>query len=146
MERVRSILPSAMLAVALSLVSGCMSLAPVPYGDMVVAVAEGADFDPEALREAWLAQPNVEEQRPRLEELEAEALNLLVDEPLRLGAVGAAILDIYFGSLAGHLAMETFYRRVEAPDDAARSTNAGAARCRRPSNPPLPERRPIPIR
>ena len=125
MERVRSILPTAILAVVLTAISGCMSLAPVPYTDMVGAVAEGADFDPEALREAWLAQPEVEEQRPRLEELEAEALNLLADEPLRLGAVGSAILDIYFGSLAGHLAMETFYQRVEAPDDAARHERWG---------------------
>ena len=127
MDRVRSILPSAMLAVVLTAVSGCMSLAPVPYGDMVGAIAEGADFDPDALREAWLAQPDVEEQRPRLEELEAEALNLLADEPLRLGAVGSAILDIYFGSLAGHLAMQTFYQRVEAPDDAARHERWGRA-------------------
>ena len=125
MERVRSILPTAILAVVLTAISGCMSLAPVPYTDMVDAVAEGADFDPEALREAWLAQPEVEEQRPRLEELEAEALNLLADEPLRLGAVGSAILDIYFGSIAGHLAMETFYQRVEAPDDAARHERWG---------------------
>ena len=125
MERVRSILPTAILAVVLTAISGCMSLAPVPYTDMVGAVAEGADFDPEALREAWLAQPEVEEQRPRLEELEAEALNLLADEPLRLGAVGSAILDIYFGSLAGHLAMETFYQRVEASDDAARHERWG---------------------
>ncbi len=126
MSRVRSIL--SMLALALlTAVSGCMSLATLPYNDMVDGVAEGAAFDPGALREAWLAQPDVEEQRPRLEELEAEALNLLVDEPLRLGAVGSAILDIYFGSLAGHLAMETFYQRVEAPEDAARHEGWGRA-------------------
>ena len=127
MERVRPILPTAMLIMALTVGSGCTSLAPEPYTAMVAAVAEGADFDPGALREAWLAQPDVEEQRARLEELEAEALNLLADEPLRLGAVGSAILDLYYGSLAGHLAMATFYHRVEAPDDAARHERWGSA-------------------
>ena len=119
MRRVRPILSVPVLALLVA-VSGCVSVGTVPYTDMVDAVAEGGDFDPNALREAWLAQADVEEKRPRLEELEAQALDLLPDEPLRLGAVGSAILDIYFGSLAGHLAMETFYRRVEAADDAVK--------------------------
>lgn len=124
MRRARPILSTLALA-SLVAMAGCVSVQTVPYADMVDAVAEGADFDPDALREAWLAQPDVEEERPRLEELEAQALNLLPHEPLRLGAVGAAILDVYFGSLAGHLAMETFYRRVEASDDAARHERWG---------------------
>ena len=31
------------------------------------------------------------------------------DEPLRLGAVGSAILDLYYASLAGHQALAKFY-------------------------------------
>ncbi|GIT40061.1 MAG: hypothetical protein Ct9H300mP8_12570 [Gammaproteobacteria bacterium] len=45
--------------------------------------------------------------------LERQALQLLIDEPLKLGAIGTAILDIYYGSLAGHLALPSFYERVE---------------------------------
>lgn len=108
---------AAPLYIALAL-AGCAAV-QVPYDEMADAVQQGAPIDPLAMRDAWLAQTD-DEKRDRLEELETEAMELLPDEPLRLGAIGAAVLDTYFGSLAGHLAMATFYARVEAEPDATR--------------------------
>lgn len=108
---------AAPLCIALAL-AGCAAV-QVPYGEMADAVQQGAAIDPLAMRDAWLAQTD-DETRDRLEELETEAVELLPDEPLRLGTIGAAVLDLYFGSLAGHLAMAAFYSRVEVEADASR--------------------------
>ena len=52
----------------------------------------------------------------RLLELEQQALQLAEDEPLKLGSLGSAILDIYPGSQTGHFAMSQFYAYVESRD------------------------------
>ena len=52
----------------------------------------------------------------RLLELEAQALVLMEDEPLKLGSIGAAILEIYAGSQTGHRAMIRYYEHVDAED------------------------------
>ena len=76
-------------------------------------------MDPPALRAALLAAPDFDERLRQLTLLERQALALLADEPLRLGAIGSAILDSYYGSLTGHLALARFYREVEAAEQAA---------------------------
>lgn len=72
-----------------------------------------------ALRQAFMADPSFPAQLSRLTELENQALQLATDEPLKLGSLGSAILDIYQGSLAGHFAMQRFYEHVENLDTAA---------------------------
>ncbi len=71
------------------------------------------------LRGAFRAQEGLGERLARLMELEQQALSLLDHEPLKLGALGSAILDINYGSLSGHYMLRRFYEHVEAADTAA---------------------------
>jgi TPR repeat protein len=68
------------------------------------------------LRKAFLNEPDVAARYLRLSELEAQALALFSDEPLRLGSIGSAILEIYPASYTGHLVLEKFYRNLESTD------------------------------
>ena len=83
------------------------------YGDLVESAQSGREVSPEDLKLAFLATPDFPQRLQRISALEQQALQLLIDEPLKLGAIGTAILDIYYGSLAGHLALTAFYDRVE---------------------------------
>ena len=67
-----------------------------------------------ALRTEFLAAIDAEERLGRLLELERQALALIEDEPLKMGSLGAAILDIYPASQTGHLAMQRYYAHLEA--------------------------------
>ena len=71
-------------------------------------------------RNRILAQEDAAEQIRRLMELEKQALQLMVDEPLKLGSIGSAILDIYPASQTGHLVMQRFYEHVESAQAQAR--------------------------
>jgi len=95
---------------------GCQ-LAPTanPDPDLTpLTSAEVADFD--AQREAFLSAPDLAERLQRLLELEQQALQLSVDEPLKLGSIGSAILDTFPGSQTGHYVMSRFYDHVESAD------------------------------
>jgi TPR repeat protein len=70
------------------------------------------------MQQEFLSQPDAAAKYLRLSELEAQALALATDEPLRLGSVGSAILEIYPASITGHLVLEKFYRNLEASDTA----------------------------
>ena len=70
-------------------------------------------------RRAFLNHTDFAEQFWRLQELEQQALQLAVDEPLKLGSLGSAILDIFPASQTGHYAMREFYTHVESSDAAA---------------------------
>ena len=52
----------------------------------------------------------------RLLELEQQALQLAEDQPLKLGSIGSAILDLYFGSQTGHYVMSVFYDHLDSPE------------------------------
>jgi len=78
-------------------------------------------------RQAFLNAPEFVEHLPRLLELEQQALQLAVDEPLKLGSIGTAILDIYPGSQTGHLAMSRFYAHVESDEAKTEHDDALAA-------------------
>ncbi|NCF33294.1 MAG: hypothetical protein GWP50_06955 [Proteobacteria bacterium] len=69
------------------------------------------------LRKDFLNEPDVAARYLRLSELEAQALALFSDEPLRLGSIGSAILEIYPASYTGHLVLEKFYRNLESTDE-----------------------------
>lgn len=91
---------------------------PASYDDLV---ARGADapVDVTALRQAFLARSDFDERLRQLVALEAQVLAAIDERPLRLGAVGSAILDLYYGSLAGHQALARFYAFVDSTEQAA---------------------------
>lgn len=105
------------LAVALS---GCQtSMKPtLSYPELLAGSLEAEAFDVQALRRAFFAEPDFNERLTRLTELENQAMQLVDDEPLKLGSLGSAILDTYYGSLAGHYVSMKFYEHVE--NDSAR--------------------------
>ena len=104
---------------AVTLLPGCQTTPtpPPPYQTLADRAVSGEPVTVDELRSAFLADPSFNERMQKLAPLERDAMQLLDDEPLRLGAVGAAILDVYYGSVAGHYAMEQFYSHVEAPDE-----------------------------
>ena len=69
-----------------------------------------------AARNEFLSADDLNEKLLRLMELEHQALQLAADEPLKLGSIGSAILDIYYGSPTGHLVMSRFYDHVESEE------------------------------
>ncbi|MEQ8859513.1 MAG: hypothetical protein RIC56_12770 [Pseudomonadales bacterium] len=93
------------------LVMGCQS-APPSYRDLAEAFTAEEDIDPQRLREAFLRAPDLAQRLQRLGDLEAQALAVVEDEPLKLGSIGSAILDTYVGSLTGHYVLARFYDRV----------------------------------
>lgn len=103
-----------------TVLAGCATRASVPasYEDLV---ARGADapVDVTALRRAFLARSDFDERLRELVALEAQVLATIDERPLRLGAVGSAILDLYYGSLAGHQALARFYAFVDSTEQAA---------------------------
>ena len=114
----RALLLSASLCL-LGLLSACQ-VTPVPkdYGELATRISAGETVSVADLQLALEHAPDIGERFKQLQDLEEQALALMVDEPLKLGAIGTAILDAYYGSLAGHMAMIKFYEHVSS-DDAA---------------------------
>jgi TPR repeat protein len=88
---------------------------PLDYNQLTDKVSDGDQVSVAELRDAFLAQETLPEQMERLLELEQQALELVEDEPLKLGSIGSAILDTYQASITGHYVMSRFYAHVEAP-------------------------------
>ena len=87
------------------------------------APADGPDVEnqptPEAataLRMQLLATDGLGGRLRRLADLELQALRLAEDEPLKLGALGTAMLDICAASLSGHYALRQFYEHLDSQD------------------------------
>ena len=75
--------------------------------------ASNLDFSTiETQQQAFLKDDAFLDNHKRLTQLEQQALQLAQDEPLKLGALGTAILDIYPASLTGHYCMWTFYSHL----------------------------------
>lgn len=93
--------------------SGCQTSAP-----RITAVEyKGAPLPSIlGLQQEFLSQPDLMTRYLRLSELEAQAIALAADEPLRLGSVGSAILEIYPASYTGHFVLEKFYRDLESSE------------------------------
>jgi TPR repeat protein len=106
---------------AILVVSGCQSTSPTlpDYDDLSTSITAGEQPSVGDLAESFMLQPDLPDKMKRLVELELQALQLADDEPLKLGSIGSAILDIYYGSLTGHFAMARFYEHLENPDAAA---------------------------
>jgi len=109
------------LFAALFALAGCQTAAPrhAEYTTLAKEADEGQNVSVADLRAAFLAAPDFDQRMQQLAPLEQQALQLMVDEPLRLGAVGSATLNVYYGSLAGHYALARFYEHVDAPDSQA---------------------------
>ena len=102
--------------------AGCANLPespPASYETLAERAASGEMIDPGALKRAFLAAPDFDDRLRQLGMLEQQALAWMEDEPLRLGAVGSAILDLYYASLAGHQALAKFYGHLEATEQMA---------------------------
>ena len=109
----------AVLSSALTL-QGCQSTSPPPSYDVLAAqIAAGELPAVDELRRAFLAAPELPDRMAHLTELELQAMQLVADQPLKLGAIGTAILDTYYGSLTGHYALERFYSHLDSADAAA---------------------------
>ena len=78
-----------------------------------------AGLDAAGLRQSFLAGDALAEDLRRLGDLEGQAMRLAEDEPLKLGAIGTAILDICQGCLTGHYALQRFYDHLESRQAAA---------------------------
>ena len=112
--------PFLLAAVFAVVLLGCAApAASVPSYEELVARAADTAVPPAALRRAFLARDDFDERLRELMQLEAQVLATLDERPLRLGAVGSAILDLHYGSLAGHQALARFYAHVDAPQQAA---------------------------
>lgn len=97
--------------------TGCQT-APASYPMLTERIAAGEDVSAVALREAFSAAEDHAERMERLADLEMQAYAILEDEPLKLGSLGTAILDTFYGSLTGHYVLARFYRHLEN-DEAA---------------------------
>ena len=91
--------------------------APAPTTPAPPADVADAGIRPAPLQTAFLATEDFDQRLRDLSLLERQALALM-DQPLRLGAVGSAILDLHYASLVGHRALATFYRHVAHPEQA----------------------------
>jgi TPR repeat protein len=114
MTFLRQPLSCLILLVCWWLVTGCQSN---PQRPTVVQHNGQALPSVALLRKAFLDEPDVAARYLRLSELEAQALALFSDEPLRMGSIGSAILEIYPASYTGHLVLEKFYRNLESTDE-----------------------------
>ncbi|HAL43046.1 MAG TPA: hypothetical protein DCP57_11420 [Gammaproteobacteria bacterium] len=68
--------------------------------------------------QALLSDPDLVSRLQELIPLEQQALAFMVDEPLRLGSIGSALISLYPMSLTGNLALSRFYTYVEAEETA----------------------------
>ena len=117
----RCLARAALVGLAVCVV-GCASVSPLPlasHDELAERAIGGEMVSPGALREALLAAPDFDQRLHQVTLLERQVM-ALQDEPLRLGAPGSAILDLYYGSLAGHQALARFYGYVEAAEQAER--------------------------
>ena len=121
--------PFLVLGLLLCTLSACVGVrtdakpAAPPYPPLETEAKNGNFEHLAELRAAWLQLPDAATRLTRLTELENQALQML-DQPLRLGAIGTAILDDYPGSLLGQMVMASFYERVAQPADAAKANAA----------------------
>ena len=104
--------PLCMFAVFSVALAGCQSSPP----DDASASARPTAATVTGLRQAFQTGDEQGEKLRRLAELELQALRLAEDEPLKLGAIGTAILDVCEGSLTGHYALSRFYEHLESPE------------------------------
>ena len=109
------LIPLAGMALAV-LVSGCQSSPPATYDQLLDKLSNGEQVRIGDLRDAFRRDVALPERMDRLMDLEQQALQLVEDEPLKLGSIGSAILDTYQASITGHYVLSRFYEHLETPE------------------------------
>jgi len=106
------------LLAAFTISLGCQSATPTPgsIDEMTQADTRSGQQTLTEAQQAFTEATDFSGRLQRLMELEQQALALAADEPLKLGSLGSAILDIYAGSLTGHYAMRQFYDHVDSDE------------------------------
>ena len=107
------------LVAGLVLLAGCQSAGVPPYDVLAQDVVDGKTVEASRLRTAFIEREDASAELTKIIELERQALALMVDQPLRLGAIGNAILESNYASLTGHLALQRFYTHLESAESAA---------------------------
>ena len=107
------------LIASLVLLVGCQSTSVPPYDVLAQDVVDGKTVEASRLRKAFIERADASAELTKIIELERQALALMVDQPLRLGAIGNAILESNYASLTGHLALQRFYTHLESAESAA---------------------------
>lgn len=109
------------MALLPALTVGCaiVPVSSVSYEVLAERAVAGEMIQPEALKKAFLTAPDFATRLRRLTAMERQVLDAMEEGPLRLGAVGSAILEQYYASLAGHQALARFYGHLEAIEQAA---------------------------
>lgn len=102
-----------------AILAGCQSTAVPPYEVLAESINNGNEVDAGKLRRAFIERQDASSELNKIIELERQALALMVDQPLRLGAIGNAILESNYASLTGHLALQRFYTHLESEESAA---------------------------
>jgi TPR repeat protein len=108
--------PFLALVLAVSM-AGCQST-PLDYAGLNDKIANGDKVAVRDLRGAFFELEDLPERMERLRDLELQAAQLFEDEPLKLGSIGTAILDTYYGSMTGHFALSRFYEFVGSEEAA----------------------------
>lgn len=106
------------MTLALLATLGCQST-PLSYSSLIDKITNDEQVAIADLRAAFLESPDLSTRMQRLSELEEQAMQLVADQPLKLGSIGSFILDTYYGSLTGHYVSQRFYEHVESPEEAA---------------------------
>lgn len=86
--------------------------ARTPEQELAAAIRDGSSDDVAALRKLFVRSADFVDRLQRMSELEGETMALIDQETLRLGAMGTALLDQYYGNLLGHEALQLYYERV----------------------------------
>jgi TPR repeat protein len=94
------------------LLAACQTTPP-DYSVLAARATAGDAVDAAAMQRAFVESPDYPDRMERLRELEQQAYAILEDEPLKLGSLGAAIIDTYYGSLTGHYVLARFYRHLD---------------------------------
>ena len=105
---------------SLMVLNACTSyqISSANYADLAERASKGENISIKKLKSTFVASEDFAERMERLIPLEQNVLEIIEDQPLKLGAIGATILDNYYGSITGHMAMQTYYRYLEVEDAA----------------------------
>ena len=121
-----STLLSLLLALACSFaLGGCATqqIPPEEYAELAKRAALGNPVSAAELKSAFILTDDFADRLTKLAPLERQVLQLMEDQPLKLGAIGSTILDTYYGSITGHMAMKTYYQYLDATEAAVLHEN-----------------------
>ena len=96
-----------------SLLLGCAASPTLTYEEIVLQSSNEPPTNVGEIKRSFLNTIDLVERVEKITPLEEQVLAILEDEPLKLGAIGTAILDQNYASLTGHMALAAFYDYLE---------------------------------